>query len=148
MDRIFCLCGPFFALFLGNPKKQNFEKMKKKKPLEIYITISHMRTTRQSYDVCSWDMERDRHNFLTFWSIFCPYPSNNPENQNFEKMKEKKSGDIFLLHVCTINESHSVWFLMECNRHNYSSFWAIYCLFTPILLPSYYICATKIMIKW
>ena len=91
-----------FCPFPRQPKKSKFWKDEEKKPLQIYITISHMRTTRQSYDVCSWDMERDRHNFLTFWSIFCPYPPNNPENQNFEKMKEKKSGDIFLLHVYTI----------------------------------------------
>ena len=33
------------------------------------------------------------------------YPLNNPENQNFEKMK-KIPGDIIILHICTINQNH------------------------------------------
>ena len=33
-------------------------------------------------------MVRDRENFFSFWSNFCP---NKPENQNFEKMKRKKN---------------------------------------------------------
>ena len=55
-------------------------------------------------------MERDRENVFYLWTIFClfiPLPPNNPENQNFEKMKKKKktpgdairkSGDIIILH--------------------------------------------------
>ena len=36
-----------------------------------------------------WDMERNEHNFLSFWTVFCPfYPHNKPENQNFEKRKK------------------------------------------------------------
>ena len=35
-------------------------------------------------------MERDRQNFFSFWTIFCPFtpppfPLKNPKNQNFEK---------------------------------------------------------------
>ena len=44
-------------------------------------------------------MEHDRQNF---------YPPNNPENQNFEKMK-KILGDIIILHMCTINENHVMY---------------------------------------
>ena len=36
-------------------------------------------------------MERDRQNFLSFWTIFfalLPSLFNNPKNQNFEKMKK------------------------------------------------------------
>ena len=30
-------------------------------------------------------------NFLSFWTIFCPFtPPNNPKNQNFEKIKKKQ----------------------------------------------------------
>ena len=36
----------------------------------------------------SWDMKRDRQNFLSFWTVFLPFhPPDNPKNQNFEKMK-------------------------------------------------------------
>ena len=40
--------------------------------------------------------------------IFCP--PNSPENQNSEKMK-KESEDVIILHMCTKNHNHDVWFL-------------------------------------
>ena len=36
----------------------------------------------------SQDMEHDKMWILLFWTIFCPYPPNNLENQNFEKIKK------------------------------------------------------------
>ena len=39
--------------------------------------------------------------FLTF------YPTNNPKNLNFEKMK-KKPGDIIILNMCTKNYDHMI----------------------------------------
>ena len=48
---------------------------------------------------------------MSFWAIFCPltpppptHPiiSNNPENENFEKMK-KASGDVIILNLCNKN---------------------------------------------
>ena len=101
--------------------------------------------------------------FLSFWAIFCPllphFP-NNPENQNFEKMKKasgdltlhflpfdppvnsknqnfekikKTIGDIIILHFCTTNDDHMiVWFLRyQVRQTNFLSFWAIFCPFTP-----------------
>ena len=37
------------------------------------------------------ETRRDEHNFLSFWTIFCPFtpPPKNLKNQNFEKMKKK-----------------------------------------------------------
>ena len=50
--------------------------------------------------------------FFSFWTIFCPFtpptPSDNPENQNFEKMKIAP-GDIIILHKCTINDNHMIY---------------------------------------
>ena len=45
--------------------------------------------------------------------IFCHFgpffafltPPNNQKNQNFEKVK-KTSGDIIILHMCTMNDNH------------------------------------------
>ena len=55
-------------------------------------------------------MEHDRQN-LSFWTAFCPFtPPMDPENQNFEKMK-KSPEDIIILQMCSINDSHDVWFL-------------------------------------
>ena len=36
------------------------------------------------------------------------YPPNNPEKQNFEKMK-KPSGDVIILHMCTTNHDHMMY---------------------------------------
>ena len=62
------------------------------------------------------------------------YPTNNPKNQNFEKMK-KLPGDIITLHRCTINDNHIMYgsWDMEDERHNFIyflSFWTIFCSFT------------------
>ena len=38
---------------------------------------------------------------------FLPSP-NNPKKQNFEKMKEE-TGDIIILHNCTINDNHMMY---------------------------------------
>ena len=54
----------------------------------------------------SWYMERNRHNFLSFWTFLPFYPPNNPEDQNFEKMKNI-SEDI-ILHMCNINGNHII----------------------------------------
>ena len=50
-------------------------------------------------------MECNRHNFLSFGAISPFYPTNDTENQNFEKMK-KIPGDIITLHLYNINEDH------------------------------------------
>ena len=36
------------------------------------------------------------------------YPPNNPENENFEKMK-KMPVDVIILHMCAINENHIMY---------------------------------------
>ena len=55
------------------------------------------------------------------------YPSNDPENQSFEKMK-KMPVDIIILDMCTINDDHMMYgsWDMECDRQNFLS-----CPFTP-----------------
>ena len=53
----------------NNPKNQNFEKMKK--IISGDIIILHMSTINDNhmmYD--SWDIKHNRHNFLSFWTIF------------------------------------------------------------------------------
>ena len=40
-----------------------------------------------------------------FGLFFALLPANNPENQNFEKMK-KAPGDIIILHMSIINKNH------------------------------------------
>ena len=111
-DRIFCHYGPFLLFYPpNNLQNQSFENMKRA-PGDVIIL--HMCTKSDIHIMYgSRDMEHDRQNFLSFWTIFCslpqptpppPSPPRNPENQNFEGMK-KTSGDI-ILHMCIINNDH------------------------------------------
>ena len=71
----------------NNPKNQNFEQIKKA-PKDIII-VDFCTTIDNHMMYGSRDIEHNRHNLLLFWAIFCPPPPpNNPENQNFEKMKK------------------------------------------------------------
>ena len=95
------------------PNKQKIRILKNWKTPEDII-ILHMCTINDNHMIYGFsDMESNWQIFLSFWTIFCPFtPYNNPENQNFEKMK-KTSGDTMYLHVSTIKGNHiyDVWFL-------------------------------------
>ena len=72
---------------------------------------------------------------ISHFGLFLPFNSpNTRKNQNFEKMKKKRPGDIIILHMCTKNYDqmmYSSWD-MVCDRCNcYFSFWAIFCPFYP-----------------
>ena len=64
----------------------------------------------------SWDSEQNRQNFLSFWTIFCPFTSLiTQKNQNFEKIKTMH-GDI-ILHICTIRPHVvDVSFIVTCTH--------------------------------
>ena len=102
---------------------------------------------------------------LFILSYFLPfYPPNSLKNKNFWKMK-KLLGDIIILHRYTKNHNHMLfcsWDMIHDRCTCYFSFWAIFCLFTPIRaqkikilqkwkncleISSFYICAPKIMIR-
>ena len=72
-------------------------------------------------------------NFCPFTPLF-PLPPNNPENQNFEKMK-KTPGDIIILHKCTINDNHMIYgsWDINCNRQ---IFFVILGHFLPFYPPN------------
>ena len=58
----------------------------------------------------SWDIRHNGKSFLSFWTIFCPLTL---KNQNFEKMKKEKLGDITIIYFCTKNDDH----MMHGSRH-------------------------------
>ena len=79
----------------------------------------------------SSDMEHNRQNFLSFWTIFCTFTHSWPKKSKFCK-NEKKYRDIIILHMCTINDNHTMYgsWNMEQDGHNFLSFWTIFCPFT------------------
>ena len=52
-----------------NQQNQNFEKMKKKPGDIIILHKCPINDNHMMY--CSWDMKRNGHNSLLFWTVFC-----------------------------------------------------------------------------
>ena len=89
-------------------------------------------------------------------------PPNNPENQNFEKIKINACKYHYLTQVYHKWQSYDVWFLRYGAQQNFLLFWAIFCRFTSLtaqkiniskkwkklLEISFYTCVPKIMIRW
>ena len=99
-----------------HPLKTPKIKILKMKKFAGDIIILHVYQKSQSYG--SWDTEWHRHNFLSFWAIFCPFtitpPTlNDPKNQNFEKKWKKTPGDTILLYIQLYHKwkSYDIWFL-------------------------------------
>ena len=93
----------------------------------------------------SWDIQVWQTEFFVILDHFLHfYPSIDPENQNFKKIK-KTPGDIIILHRCAIYEDHMMYSYwdMEHNRQNVLSFWTIFYPFT--FLTTWKI---KIFKKW
>ena len=88
--------------------KINILKLKKNPGDIIILHICTINYNHMMYFY--WDIEHDRENFFVILDCFLSfYPPMDPENQNFEKMKQML-GDI-ILHMCTINDSYNVWLL-------------------------------------
>ena len=119
-----------------NPKNQNFEKMKKfAGHILLYVCQKSW-----SYDVQFLRYRVRQTGFFFIWDNFYPFnphptpTPDNPWNQNFEKMK-KTPGDFIILYMSTINDNHMMYVSwdMECNKHNFLSFWANFCSFMPLI---------------
>ena len=65
--------GPFFALLPPpmDPENHNFEKMKKKLDDIIILQMFAINDSHMIYGFS--DMECNRQNFLSFWTVFCPF---------------------------------------------------------------------------
>ena len=103
-------------------------------------------------------------NFMSFWTVFCPFTPLTTWKIKFKKKWKKMPGDI-ILHKCTKNHDHMLYFSwdMVCDRWNcYFSFWAIFCPLISLTAQKmnilkkwkkcleilFYICVPKIMIRW
>ena len=73
--------------------------------------------------------------FFVILDMFLPiYPPKNPENKNFEKMKNTP-GCIIILHKCTKIHDHMLYcsWDMACDGCNcYFSIWTTFCSFTTL----------------
>ena len=56
---------------LTNWKMKILKNEKHSSRYHHFTLVYHKNDIRMMYD--SWDMERDKQNFLSFWSVFCPF---------------------------------------------------------------------------
>ena len=130
-DRIFCHFRPFFALFPYNKKNQNFGKKKKKTPGDIIILQKC--TKNYNHINGSWDTEKkmagvhNRHNFLSFWTIFCSLAPLTPHKIKILEKRKNNLADIIIL-----NMWHMVYGSWYGVQQNFLSLWIVFCTFTPL----------------
>ena len=133
--QFFVISGHFLPFYLPNkPENQNFEKNERN--TWRYHHFTQVYHEWQSYDLWSWDMnEVQQTNFFVILGHFLPfYPTNNPKNLNFEKMK-KTPGGIIILHKCSKYHDHMPycsWDMAHDGCNFYFSFRAVFGPFTPL----------------
>ena len=121
----------FWAIFCpstppNNPTKQNFERMKNE---SRDVIILHLCTKNHDHMMyASWNMECDRHNFLSLRAIFCPFTPQmlTPKIKIWKKCKNVGRHYPFT-HVYHKWRSYDVWFLRyKTWQVVFLSFWAIF----------------------
>ena len=101
----------------NNKKKKKkkikiFKKKKKRKKFRKYHHFTHVYQKSQSYDIRFLRYRVRQTEFFVILDHFLPfYSTNNPQNENFEKMKKNNWGFYWF----TLNhhkwQSYHVWFL-------------------------------------
>ena len=111
------------------PKLSKFWKLKN---AWRHYCFTHDYQKQQSYHYGSWDMKHDAHNFLPSGPFFPFYPTSNPQNKFFAKLKNKNAWRHH--HMCSINDNHIMYdsWDMESNGHNFWSLWSIFWSFYPL----------------
>ena len=93
-----------------DPENLNFEKMKKTPEDIIILQMYTINGSHMMY--VSWNMESNRQNFSSFWTIFYTFtPLTHPKNQNFEKIKKNIWRYYHFTQVYHKWQSYGVWFL-------------------------------------
>ena len=134
-----------FIIFLGHflpfyhpsndTKNQNFEEKKCLEILSFPIYMFTINDNHMMYD--SWDMERNRQNFLSFWAIYYLFttPSLMILNIKILKKKWKKViGGTILLYIHGYHKwrSYDIWFLKyKVWQTNFFYFGTFFALFLP-----------------
>ena len=127
---IIIILGYFLPFYPTNRLKNKNEKKMEKNPWRLIIL--HKCTKNHDYMLyCSWDMACDRCNCcFSFWAISCPFTPLTAQKR-FQKNEKNSWRNHHFTHLYQrIIIGYSV--LEICDGCNYFSFWAIFCLFTPL----------------
>ena len=137
----FVILGHFLPFYpINNLKNQNFENTKKMPGDVIILQLYSTNDNHMTYG--SWDMECNRNNFLSFWTIFCPFNPLTNQIISFEKMKLNAWRYHHFTQAYHEWQPYDVWFLKR-DRQNFLQILAIFCYFTPPTTQK-----IKILIKW
>ena len=125
------ILGHFLPFIPLKPPK--IKTLKNEKICWRYYHFTQAYHKWQSYHVWFLRYRARRTEFFVILDYFLPfYPPNNSKNQNFKKMK-KKSGDIIILHKCTINENHIMYGSWDMKRDGQNFlFSTVFFPFTPL----------------
>ena len=88
-------------------------------------------------------MKCDKQNFLSLWTIFCPFTSPLPLPPT--NLKKGLEISFYTWVPRTKNDNHRMYgsWDMKHDGHNFLSFWTIFCPFTPLKAQK-----IKILKKW
>ena len=133
----FFIFGHFLLFYHPSPlndlENQNFEKKWKKCPdiLSFYTYMCAINEDHRIYG--SWNIRCDRQKFLLFRAIFCLFSPLTTWKIKILNLK-KLSGDIIILHICTINDNYMMYgsWDMESDGQKFLSFWTVSYPFTPL----------------
>ena len=106
------------------------QKIKIFKKIENTWRYYHFTNINESYDVWFLRYGVQMTEFLSFWTIFCPFTPPSLKSKFWKN--EKTPGDIIILHKCTINDNHMMYGSWDKKRdgQNFLSFWTVF-----VLLP-------------
>ena len=137
-DSMFCHFGPFFAspffalLPPYGPRKSKF--WKNEKNTWRYYHFTNVYHKWQSYDVWFLRCEVQRRDFLSFWTIFCPFTLLSTRKIKI-LINWKKHLDILLFYIC-VSKMTTMWCVVpeiwSMTDRIFLSFWTI---FSPFYLP-------------
>ena len=114
----------------NNPKNKNFKKMKK---IPGDIIILHKCPKNHDHMLYwSWDMAHDGCNcYFSFWAIFCPFTPLTTRKMKILKTYKKTPWDIIILHKCTQNHDHMLYYSWDIARDRCKCSFFYFGLFLP-----------------
>ena len=144
-DRILSHFSPFSCSFIPLTTRQNKLLKKRKKRLDIYHHFTKVCHKWQSHDV--WFLRYEAwHNFLSFWTIFCPFTTLATQRPKFlKKWKTRLEISSFYTSVTT---AVIICFTVAL-IWNATDVFVVFKNWQKLLdIWSFYTCVPKIMIRW
>ena len=92
---------------------------------DIILLYIHVYHKWRSYDIWFLKYKVRQTEIFNILGQFLPFqPLDNPENQNFRKLK-KNPGDIIILHKCTRNHDHMLYCSLGMTHNGFNCFFIL-----------------------